>query len=425
MRVFFDTVGCRLNQAEIEKMAAEFRAAGHEIVPEAAQADMVVVNSCAVTAEAASDSRQKVRQANRLGVSNIVLTGCWATLSPEEARALPGVTHVVINEEKDTLPAQMMGKATVLYEAEPLERAPLPGIHRRTRAFIKAQDGCSNHCTFCVTRLARGIPRSESKESVLKQIELAQSGHTHEAVLTGVHLGSWGSDMGAGENITDLIEYILHHSNIQRLRLSSIEPWGLDERFVALWQDTRICRHLHLPLQSGAETTLRRMARNTTPQKFHALVEMIRNHVPEMAITTDIIVGFPGETEEDFAASLDFVREMNFSGGHVFRFSPREGTAAARLPGRVNGKVAHERSEAMRSVLADSEAAYRQRFVGQEVEVLWESNSFLSENGWKIHGLTDNYLPVTAWSKEDRWNQIDRVRLLQMHEDSLEGEILA
>lgn len=425
MRVFFDTVGCRLNQAEIEKMAAEFRAAGHEIVPEAAQADMVVVNSCAVTAEAASDSRQKVRQANRLGVSNIVLTGCWATLSPEEARALPGVTHVVINEDKDTLPAQMMGKATVLYEAEPLERAPLPGIHRRTRAFIKAQDGCSNHCTFCVTRLARGIPRSESKESVLKQIELAQSGNTHEAVLTGVHLGSWGSDLGTGESITDLIEFLLKNSDIQRLRLSSIEPWGLDERFMALWQDTRMCRHLHLPLQSGAETTLRRMARNTTPQKFRALVEMIRNYVPEMAITTDVIVGFPGETEEDFAASLDFVHEMNFSGAHVFRFSPREGTAAARLPDRINGKVAHERSEAMRSELAASEAAYRQRFVGQEVEVLWESNSFLSENGWKIHGLTDNYLPVTAWSKEDRWNQIDRVRLLQMHEDSLEGEILA
>ncbi len=424
MRVFFDTVGCRLNQAEIEKMAAEFRAAGHEIVAQAAQADMVVVNSCAVTAEAASDSRQKVRQANRLGVGNIVLTGCWATLSPEEAQALPGVTHVVVNDEKESLPTQVLGNLVPLYEAEPLERAPLPGIHRRTRAFIKAQDGCSNHCTFCVTRLARGVPRSESKESVLKQIELAQSGHTHEAVLTGVHLGSWGSDLSAGETITDLIEYLLKNSDIQRLRLSSIEPWGLDERFMELWQDARMCRHLHLPLQAGAAITLRRMARNTTPEKFRALVEMIRSYIPEMAITTDVIVGFPDETEADFAASLQFVQEMNFAGGHVFRFSPREGTAAARLPGRINGRVAHARSEEMRAVLAASEAAYRERFIGREVDVLWESNSFLSENGWKIHGLTDNYLPVTAWSQMDRWNTINRVRLLRISTDALEGELL-
>lgn len=424
MRVFFDTVGCRLNQAEIEKMAAEFRAAGHEIVAQAAQADMVVVNSCAVTAEAASDSRQKVRQANRLGVGNIVLTGCWATLSPEEARALPGVTHVVVNDEKDSLPAQILGNMAPLYEAEPLERAPLPGIHRRTRAFIKAQDGCSNHCTFCVTRLARGVPRSESKESVLKQIELAQSGNTHEAVLTGVHLGSWGNDLGTGETVTDLIEFLLKNSDIQRLRLSSIEPWGLDERFLALWQDARMCRHLHLPLQAGAESTLRRMARNTTPDKFRALVASIRQQVPEMAITTDVIVGFPGETEADFVASLQFVQEMNFAGGHVFRFSPREGTAAARLPGRINGRVAHARSEEMRAVLAASEAAYRESFIGREVDVLWESNSFLSENGWKIHGLTDNYLPVTAWSMMDRWNTINRVRLLRISTDALEGELL-
>ncbi len=333
------------------------------------------------------------------------------------------MTHVVVRRER-FLAYQILGNVAPLYEAEPLERAPLPGIHWRTRAFIKAQDGCNNHCTFCVTRLARGVPRSESKESVLKQIELAQTGHTHEAVLTGVHLGSWGSDLSAGETITDLIEYLLKNSDIQRLRLSSIEPWGLDERFMELWQDARMCRHLHLPLQAGAAITLRRMARNTTPEKFRALVELIRSQVPEMALTTDVIVGFPGETEADFAASLQFVQEMNFAGGHVFRFSPREGTAAAHLPGRINGRVAHARSEEMRAVLAASEAAYRESFIGTEVDVLWESNSFLSENGWKIHGLTDNYLPVTAWSKMDRWNTINRVRLLRISTDALEGELL-
>lgn len=424
MNVFFDTVGCRLNQAEIEQMAAEFRAAGHEIVEDASKADLVVVNTCAVTAEAASDSRQKVRQANHAGVKDIVLTGCWSTLSPAQAALLPGVSTVVPNSEKDLLAERIIRRDNPLYEKEPIERAPLPGLHRRTRAFIKVQDGCSNHCTFCVTRLARGIPHSESKEKILTQIEAAQDGHAQEVVLSGVHLGSWGSDLENGETITDLIEYLLKNSQIGRLRLSSIEPWGLDERFVALWENERMCRHLHLPLQAGADATLKRMARNTTPEEFRALVEMIRKTVPEMALTTDIIVGFPGESDEDFEESLNFVKEMNFAGGHVFRFSAREGTAAARLPGRINGKVAHARSERMRAAVAESEAEYRQRYLGQDVEVLWESQSFLSDKGWKIHGLTDNYLPVTAWSKEERWNKINRVHLTRIENGSLLGELL-
>ncbi len=424
MKVFFDTVGCRLNQAEIEQMAAEFRAAGHLIVENAAEADLVVVNTCAVTAEAASDSRQKARQAQRAGAKEIVLTGCWATLSPTDAAALPGVTGIVLNQDKDQLPAKIIGRQMDIFNIEPLERTPLPGIHRRTRAFIKVQDGCSNHCTFCVTRLARGDPHSERKEKILESIHKAEEGSAQEVVLTGVHLGSWGSDLETGETVSDLIEYLLQNSKVKRLRLSSIEPWGLDDRFLELWQDKRLCRHLHLPLQSGSEKTLRRMARNTTPEKYRALVENIRKHIPEMAITTDIIVGFPGETDDDFIDSMQFVKEMDFAAGHIFRFSPRAGTAAERLPGRINGKIAHVRSEQMRKVVAESESKYQSSFIGREFDVLWESQSFLSEKGWKIHGLTDNYLPVTAWSKKERWNHIDRVRLEKMNGDSIDGLIL-
>ncbi len=193
---------------------------------------------------------------------------------------------------------------------------------------------------------------------------------------------------------------------------------------MALWQDPRMCRHLHLPLQSGSATTLKRMARNTTPEKYRALVDMLRKNVPDMALTTDLIVGFPGETDNDFNESLSFVREMNFAGAHVFRFSPRPGTAAERLHGRINGKVSHARSELMRAVVAESEAVYRSGYLGSEVNVLWEAHSFLSEEGWKIHGLTDNYLPVSAWSKEIRWNRIDRVRLERIEGDAISGVIL-
>jgi len=424
MKVFFDTVGCRLNQAEIEQMAAQFRAAGHLVVTEVEQADLVVVNSCAVTAEAASDSRQKARQAQKAGVPNIVLTGCWATLSPAEAALLPGVKTVIPNSEKESLTQTVLGSEFSVYNLEPLERTPLPGIHKRTRAFIKAQDGCNNHCTFCITRLARGEARSESKEKILEHIHFAEAGHAHEVVISGVHLGSWGKDNEERETITDLIHFILDHSHIERLRLSSIEPWDLDERFFELWQNKRVCRHLHLPLQSGCGATLKRMVRNTTPSAYRGLVAKIRQFVPEMAITSDIIVGFPGESDDEFNENLAFVKEMKFAGGHVFRFSPREGTAAARLPGRVNGKIAHARSEAMRSVLAESEKQYRMEFLGQRMTVLWEAKSSLAQDGWKIHGLTDNYLPVSAWSREERWNQFNEVELLELAGDNIEAKIL-
>lgn len=424
MKVFFDTVGCRLNQAEIEKMAAEFRAAGHEVVVEAAQADLVVVNTCAVTAAAASDSRQKVRQAQKAGVENIVLTGCWATLSPAEAALLPGVKAVISNDEKDSLPEKVLGQSISVFELEPLQRSPLPGVHRRTRAFIKAQDGCNNHCTFCVTRLARGEARSVDKDKILEEVLTAEMGHAQEVVLTGVHLGSWGRDKGEHETVTDLVQTIFEKSQMKRLRLSSIEPWDLEDRFFELWQNERMCRHLHLPLQSGSTGTLKRMARNTTPMAYRELVRKIREYVPKMAITTDIIVGFAGETNEEFSESLAFVKEMEFAGGHVFRFSPRDGTAAARLPGRVNGRVAHERSEVMRAVLTASEQCYRKKFLGQAMTVLWESNSFLNAQGWQLHGLTDNYIPVTAVSKENRWNKTDQVKLLNLTVETIESEIL-
>jgi threonylcarbamoyladenosine tRNA methylthiotransferase MtaB len=424
MKIYFDSVGCRLNQAEIEKMAIEFRAAGHEIVEKAENADLVIVNTCAVTAAAASDSRQKIRQVNHLGVTKIVATGCWATLSPTEAKGLPGVSDVILNSDKDNLVKKILGGVKEIYDLEPLERVPLPGIHRRTRAFIKVQDGCNNFCTYCVTRIARGKSISMNKQAILDEILSAEKGGAQEIVLSGVHLGCWGRDFEEKETISDLISYLLKVTSIPRIRLSSIEPWDLDEQFFDLWENSRLCQHFHLPLQSGCESTLKRMSRHTTPDLYGRLVTMIRSRMPDAAITTDIIVGFPGESDTDHLESIEFVKRMQFSDGHVFRFSPREGTAASKLPGRIHGTIARNRSEEMRQALADSHREYEKRFINRQTEVLWES--FTEKNNGKFHlyGLSGNYLPVCAWSSENLWNKISQVKLVSISDTNFEAEII-
>ncbi len=314
MKVYLDSIGCRLNQAEIERFASQFRAAGFTLVPSAEEADLAVVNTCAVTGAAASDSRHKVRQAQRAGAGEVVVTGCWATLQPRQAAALPGVTRVVPNRQKDYLVAQVLGLPPEDFDLEPVDRQPIPGARLRTRAFIKVQDGCDNRCTFCVTTLARGAGRSRSIPQVLAEVKAAVQIHSpgeaaaQEIVLTGVHLGSWGQDMSPPLRLRDLVGAILLESDVPRLRLSSLEPWDLDEEFFGLWQDPRLCRHLHLPLQSGCAATLERMQRKTTPASFASLVESARRSIAEVAITTDVITGFPGESEAEFAESLAFVR---------------------------------------------------------------------------------------------------------------------
>ncbi len=431
MKIYLDTIGCRLNQAEIESMARQFRAAGHEIVGSAAEADMAVINTCTVTSAAASDSRGKVRQAARRGADKIVVTGCWATLEPQAAAALPGVRRVVPNDRKDslvadilnlqpsTLRAEPQGEA---FDLEPLTRVPLPGLRQRTRAFIKVQDGCDNHCTFCITAIARGPGHSRPIDEVIAEIQSARDGGTKEVVLTGVHLGSWGGDFGG--HLNDLVRAILKETDTPRLRLSSLEPWDLEADFFALWQDTRLCRHLHLPLQSGSASVLRRMARKTTPESYVALLAAARAAIPDVAITTDVIAGFPGETEAEFTKTLGFVRQMNFSGGHVFTYSARPGTAAARMGGQIPHEVRRERNAILRAVFEEMALAYRQCFVGQTLPVLWESTSRYGENGLMVEGLTDNYLRVRAYAPEPRWNQVDAVCLTGLQDDGMTGKLI-
>ena len=429
MRIYLDSIGCRLNQSEIETLGRGFRGQGHEITAEAGGADLAVINTCAVTVQAGAESRKLLRRVKREGAGEVIATGCWATFDPGGAAALPGVSRVVPNRDKDRLVPLALGLPDEVFDLEPVARVPLPGAQLRTRAYIKVQDGCDNRCTFCITTVVRGEGRSRPLGDVLADIDAAVQGGTKEIVLTGVHLGSWGQDGGdeaadAGLRIRDLVAAVLRETAAPRVRLSSLEPWDLDPGFFGLWADEpRLCRHLHLPLQSGCDRTLRRMARKTSQKSFRKLVREAREACPEIAITTDLIAGFPGESEAEFDETAAFVEEMAFAGAHVFPYSQRPGTAAAAMPGQVNHPVRKQRAAALRRIVRKSERRYRAQFTGRALDVLWENASALGPDGWHMSGLTDNYLRISAVTPRDMWNELTPVVLEKVTEEGMNGRI--
>lgn len=425
MRVFLDTTGCRLNQSEIDTLARQFQQAGHTLVPAAEDADLVVVNTCAVTREAARSSRNMIRRANRANAAaTIVATGCYAHLSPDVVGALPGVGQVVNNLDKDRLvPLVLQNEGAVEpFEQEPVARGLAGSALGRTRAFVKVQDGCDNRCTFCVTTIARGPGRSRGTAEVVAEVRaLAEAGY-REAVLTGVHLGSYGHDRSEKDGLHALVAAILSDTDMPRVRLSSLEPWDLSPVFFGLWSNPRLCRHLHLPLQSGCDATLKRMARRTSQTAFRALVLEARSQIPDLAISTDIIAGFPGETDAEFETSIAFVREMDFMKLHVFRYSPRAGTAAARFQGQVPDSTKKARSARLLALSEEGARRFAGRFVGRTLPVLWEQVAGATEAGFINTGLTDNYLRVEMTAPEALTNTIGCARLVQVTEAGVRGE---
>ena len=430
MNIYLDTIGCRLNQSEIESFAIQLLSLGHTILQNPHDADLAIINTCAVTAAAVSDSRQKIRHLQRKGVKEIIVTGCWSTLFPDEVSRLTSNTQIVPNYNKEHLIPSIFHLPKEPFDLEPIDRQSTSGIRFRTRALVKVQDGCDNHCTFCITRLARGRSRSRSIEDIFSDINIhtphSVEGSTKakEIVLTGAHLGSWGQDLIPQHHLRDLIRAILDNFDFPRLRLSSLEPWDLTSEFFELWEDPRLCRQLHLPLQSGSVSTLRRMARRTTPQSFSTLVAAARDAIPDIAITTDLIAGFPGETQSEFEETVQFVREMNFSGGHVFTFSPRPGTAALRLSDQVPHPIRKERNARLRDILDASASTYQSRFIGQIMNVLWENTSAAGPDGWHLSGLTDNYLRINTITMDNLWNKITPVRITGLTEQGLQGEMI-
>ncbi len=411
MKIFLDMVGCRLNQSEIERFANIFRALGHEIVPAASNADMAIINTCAVTVKAAADSRKKIRRAVRDGARQVVVTGCWSTMHPEKAAGMMGVTAVIGNPDKDHLVSILLNLDQKQIDALSLIREPLPGGRGRTRAFIKVQEGCDNVCTYCLTRVARGRSRSRPVDDIRRDLHSALRGGAREIVLTGVQLGAWGRDFTPSAALQDLISAALDLPDLERLRLSSIEPWDFSPDLLVHWQDARLCRHLHLPLQSGSDRILKAMGRPLTTSDYAALINQIRNIWPDAAITTDVITGFPGESSMDFEQTKAFIQEMRFAGGHVFTYSPRPQTAAFKMKERVPIQTARARNAALRDVFKKSSRDFRTRFIGDVVRVLWERDEQQDDGCWRLSGLTDHYLRVQADSSVSLWNQFSRVKI--------------
>jgi len=424
MRIRLESLGCRLNIGEMESLAAKLVAAGHRIVGPGDPADLCVLNTCTVTATAARKSRHLLRRLRRDNPSAfLVVTGCFSQLDPETARAI-GARLVVPNEDKDRL-AEILAGEGLLEDGDPVLAADavlFPGSGGHTRAFVKVQDGCDNRCAFCIVTVARGPGRSRPEEEVLAEIRRLVSAGYREAVLSGVHLGSWGHDTGRPRGLEELVRRVLAETKIERLRLSSVEPWDLDDEFFELWEEPRLMPHLHLPLQSGCDATLRRMARRTDAAAFARLVELARAAHPDMAVTTDVMAGFPGETAAEFEESLAFVEAMAFARLHVFRYSIRPGTPAATMRGQVPGPVAAERSRRFHELGARLERTFQERFLGRKMEVLWEEAEARGA-GLRWSGLTGNYLRVLG-DMPETVNLANRLTTVALSE-VLSGAILS
>lgn len=407
MNVCFSHLGCKLNQAEIERLAREFLAAGHRVVDSPDEADLHVINTCTVTHVAARASRKAASRSGR--TLRTVVTGCWA---PEAS----GVDLVVPNAEKDRLLDRVHAAFPEL--AEPEDEVPVPWVRLpfgNTRALVKVEDGCNMRCAFCIIPSTRGRQRSRPLPEIVTEVRsLVESGY-REIVVTGVQISAYRS---GDDRLYELVRAILRETEVPRLRLTSIAPWDLDERLLDLWSDRRLCRHLHLSLQSGSTETLRRMRRPYTAEGFLGLVERVRQAVPGVAITTDVIAGFPGETEAEAAESLATVEAAGFAKVHAFPYSPRPGTEAADLPGQVPPEERKERMARLLAVADRSERAFRLAHLGRRETVLWEK----PRDGMG-QGLTDNYLRVLSSEGAALWNRFSEVELVGLAEDGVLGTV--
>ena len=428
MKIYLSSIGCRLNQSEIETLGRQLLAQGHEIVKDAASADKAVINTCAVTSQAARDARTQTRRIQRQKAeTEIYLTGCYATIAPDELQRLNGSVTVVANKDKSRLTQildPMIANDGLPFDQEPVMREFLSGNMGNTRAFVKVQDGCDNKCTFCITTVARGAGVSRPLGDIVAEVQALSAAGYKEVVITGVHLGSYGRDLSQQIGLRHLIQALLLHTDIPRLRLSSLEPWDLDPDFFNLWENPRLLPHLHMPLQSGSDKVLRRMARHTSRADFRRLVTAARAQIPDLNLSTDIILGFPGETEFDFEQSLDYVLEMRFARLHAFTYSSRPGTAAARMAGQLPKAIKKERTSRMIELGKKMSFDYHQRFDNCIRPVLWEYNIGADKDGLLWSGYSDNYIRVTASGPLGLFNSVTPTRLHNIEADAVIGTII-
>ena len=424
MNITLKALGCRLNEAELEQWARTFREFGHQIVTDTDQADIIILNSCAVTSDAGKKSRQLLNRLYRTNPeAHIVVTGCYASLNLESVAQTLGVDMVISNADKDTLPKRVLDRFSIrtmpLVAMEPGETSLF--LRGRNRAFVKIQDGCRYRCTYCIVTVARGDERSRSEQDIIAEINQLYEQGLQEIVLTGVHVGGYGSDRNT--SLSNLVTRILEDTDIPRVRFASVEPWDLPEDFFSLFSNPRLMPHMHLPIQSGVNSVLRRMSRRCKTEEFRALVEQARQSVPGFNVTTDIIVGFPGETSAEWESTKAFIESVGFGHLHVFSYSAREGTKAAGLANPVANVIKKERSLQMRKLGDMMKASFYCGMVGEKMAVLWEKGKEDNEGNLVFHGYTPNYVRVeTVIPKEHLMhsveNQITPVQINHYQEEN-------
>lgn len=425
-RFFIQNFGCRATQADGAALEAQLAQRGLSLCEERGNADLVIVNTCTVTAEADSDARAAIRRAHRENPNaRILVTGCYAQRAPEEVKAMPGVEWVVGNSHKTRIADVVAGEVEYhggvvigdIFETREILTAPLiDATGDRTRPNLKIQDGCHNRCSFCIIPFVRGKNRFASADQVVEQVR-ALSAKYKEVVLSGINLGRWGRESGSFMRLVDLLRRLLDETPIERLRLSSVEPMDFSDDLLGLMAETpRISKHVHAPLQSGSDTILRKMHRKYRPRHYADRVMKARRLMPDAAIGADVMVGFPGETDELFEESRQFIDAMPFTYLHVFTYSERPGTSAAEMPGAVDMRLRKERNRILRELANEKNAVFRRSLLGREFTAVTLDPPGVA--------LTDNFvkasldLPYAA-------NRLVTLRPRALNEQGVSAQIVA
>jgi threonylcarbamoyladenosine tRNA methylthiotransferase MtaB len=435
LRVAITTLGCKVNQYDAATIEDRLVADGAAIVPFTDTADVYIVNSCTVTNQADAESRQLARRAKRANpAARVIMTGCYAQVNPKSVAKVPEVDHVIgLNRLEDLLRAVKaeLAERIAVSDLRKLDNGRTPGIGTlgartfsgQTRAFLKIQEGCDLFCTFCIVPMSRGKSRSVSPRTVLEQLDRLADQGFQEVVLTGIHLGGYGEDLDPPVNLLWLLEAIEERKPVPRIRISSIDPHEIGNDLIRLLaQADTLCPHMHIPLQSGDDATLARMRRRYDTAHAREVLTRVREALPQAALGTDFIVGFPGEGEEEFAHSLAFLAESPFTYFHVFPYSVRSGTTAAKLSGKVPQPVIDERARLVRKLGAQKKAAFARDFIGHTLPVLFEHTR--DKSSGQLKGYSRNYLRIAAPGGDIYMNQEVSVHITRLSGETLWGETI-
>ncbi|MDP4145668.1 MAG: tRNA (N(6)-L-threonylcarbamoyladenosine(37)-C(2))-methylthiotransferase MtaB [Bacillota bacterium] len=433
MKVAFTTLGCRVNQYESEAMTEKFIKEGYEVVPYDKYSDVYVINTCSVTNTGDKKSRQMISRARRLNPDAVIaVVGCYSQIAPNEVSNIEGVDVVLGTRNKGEIVywvnrareerEQIVEVSDVLRNTE-FEELNIEEYQDKTRAFLKIQDGCNRFCSYCLIPFARGAVCSKDPEKIVQEVKELASNNFKEIILSGIHIASYGLDLDGDWNLVKILQIIEDIDGIERVRIGSIDPTffteGVIEKLSSL---KKLCPHFHLSLQSGCDETLKRMNRRYTTEEYRNIVKSLRNNINDASITTDIIVGFPGETDEEFEITYKFLEEIKLSKMHVFKFSPRKGTKAEKMSDQVDGKIKDIRSSKLIELDKKNEMEFMNQFINRSMNVLFEQE-YSSIEGF-YEGYTPNYIKVISKAYQDLSGGIFEVRLSKVEEGYIIGEIL-